>query len=657
MRGVFFREGMADSPRQPTLIALALLATLAALVYWPGLAGGYVFDDFPNLVRNDRTILDSLAPRELLSAALASDAGPLKRPLVMLSLSLERYFFGLDPFVMKLTNLVIHLLNGVLIFLLTARLLAQYADRFGGRLLVPTQWLALLLAAAWWLAPINLTGVLFVIQRMESLATLFMLAGLLAYVHGRLRLQAGRRKALRWMWGGIVGGGALGVLAKEIAVMLPLYALLVEWLFFGFGEPSSGHRPRAVQAALWRLFTVTLLIPGLLGLLWLAPRVLGSPEFANRSYDVFERLWTEARVLWHYLAWITVPDPSALSLYHDRFPISRGPLSPWTTLVAALGLLGLIGAAVLLRRRLRLVAFGVLWFFIMHLLVSTVLNLELVYEHRNYLASLGPLLALLALLLDGRVQEMAFLRRFTVVALIVLYGFFTFLRASEWGDPLRLAHAEAARQPDSPRAQYELGYQLMSRAPPPDSPPFDLAIQTWQKAAALPNTTLFPWQGLILEHARHGLPIDPAWWAGMVDYVSTRPLTAQDRNALYMLTQAPTKGDIPVPVEPLRRVIEAARAANPGNFRVLVIHANFLLNVAREYRDGGRLLYRAAAMRPRNPQRWQDLIRYQLASGQLEYAAASLERLAAVNRLGRYDEAIAELREQLAQRRSRGEPQ
>ncbi|WP_396621535.1 tetratricopeptide repeat protein [Marinobacter sp. W-8] len=637
---------MSFTSRSQVFAAAVLLSLAVFLVYWPGLSGGYILDDFPNLVDNDRTNLTGLNFSQLWQGAMASDSGPLKRPIAMLSLSVERYFFGLDPRPMKLVNVGIHIANALLLFYLASLILRRYERQFGeqcGRcFLLPKPLVALLVALAWALAPINLTGVLFVIQRMESLSALFMLLGVLAFWRGRARLTEGKKGALRWMWGGLLLGTGLGVLSKESAVMLPVYALLVEWLMFGFGARKSAER-----AAVLRMFMVLLVIPALLGLAWLLPRVFSNPEFSNRPFNLYERLWTEARVLWHYLVWIVAPNPGALSLYHDAFPISRGPFTPWTTLTSVLSLLLMVVGVFFARHRMRLLSFGIFWFFVMHLLVSTFLNLELVYEHRNYLGSFGILLALFAVLLDGRLPGMVFVRQFAVVTLVVLYGFLTFLRANEWSDPLQHAYFEAARQTDSPRAQYALGYELMRHAPQPDSREFLLAMDAWRKAAELPGTSLLPWQGLIFEHARHDLPIDPAWWSGMRDYVSSRSLSAQDKTALYSLIAARGNRDIPIPVEPLRQVIEAARVAQPRDVMLMTLQANFLLNVTHEIAKAEPLLYLAVAISPKNPAGWRNLITLQLSLGQYDRAAASIERLAAVNSLGREDAAIKRFRARL----------
>ena len=87
-----------------------------------------------------------------------------------------------------------------------------------------------MVTAAWVLTPIQLTAVLYVIQREEALASCFMLLGLLAYWHGRMRLIEGKRWAMVWIWGSLALGTVLAMLAKETGVMLPAYAFVMEWV-------------------------------------------------------------------------------------------------------------------------------------------------------------------------------------------------------------------------------------------------------------------------------------------------------------------------------------------------------------------------------------------------------------------------------------------
>ena len=179
-----------------------LLATV--LLYFPGLRGSYAFDDFPNIVDNTALHVDTLDASAWTAAIWASPASDLQRPLASLSFALNFYFTGLDPLPMKVTNLAIHLLNGCLLFVLLLRIIrmlpsSRLEHAANGR---RGDWLALLVAGIWLLHPINLTAVLFVVQRMESLAQTFVLLGLLLYLEARARQLRNQRGSTWRLWFG-----------------------------------------------------------------------------------------------------------------------------------------------------------------------------------------------------------------------------------------------------------------------------------------------------------------------------------------------------------------------------------------------------------------------------------------------------------------------
>lgn len=624
------------------LFGVALILACTVLVYAPGLSGGFVFDDFVNIVDNPGLRVGSPTPSSWLGAAFASEAGPLARPLSMLTFAVEIHAFGLDPGPMKVTNLGIHLLNAVLVFLLLSTLLSIYRERRPEAFAIVTPAsLSLLVTAAWALAPINLTAVLFVVQRMESLSTLFMLLGLLAYTHGRRLMEADDAGARGWRWIflGLLGCGSLAVLSKESGVMLPVYALIIEGLVFGWGAPGSQARKNLV-----RLYTFVLLLPGLAGLAWLTPSTLSGAAFVDRPFTLSERLWTESRVIWDYLAWIVAPSPATLSLYHDAYPISRGPLAPATSLLGALGLATLLVVAIALRKRATLFSLGVFWFLTMHLLVSTVLSLELVFEHRNYMGSIGVFLAIFALIFTGRNAARMKVACYAItLAAIALYAILTLLRANEWSDPLKLAYFENSRHPESPRAAYDLGLILTKASPPPGSIGFATAIRTFKYAASLPRTSLLPHQALLFMHGKHRLSIPDSWWENTYAYIENRPLSAQDTNALHALLTGQMEGVIHLDEERLGALFKSAYVHHRRRADIVTLHANYLLNVAGRHAEAEPFLQEAVARDPRNVQMWTNLVRYQFAVGRFAEAEAGLSRLRDLNRFGRHDAVIAEL--------------
>ena len=161
-----------------------MILALTALVYVPGLTGPFVFDDTPNL-RPLQDWLNGVASwKEVL---LGNRSGLLGRPLSMLTFIFNAKLFGMAPFSFKLTNLVIHLACGGLIYSLLHKLLSR-----DSQLAQHAAWVALAITTVWLLHPLQVSTVLYIVQRMAQLSTLFIVLALLAYVRGREALEQRR---------------------------------------------------------------------------------------------------------------------------------------------------------------------------------------------------------------------------------------------------------------------------------------------------------------------------------------------------------------------------------------------------------------------------------------------------------------------------------
>lgn len=484
-----------------TALVLAALAVAACAAYWPGLGGGYLYDDYSHIVDNARIRVEGLSGQALAQASLSSIAGPLRRPLSMLSFGLNHLLTGLDPFFFKLTNLLMHLANGLLLYAVVRGLLgAGCTAAPAGDAQAWARRVALAATAAWVLHPLNLTTVLYVVQRMTSLASLFVLLGVLAYLQAR---RPGRPRAARlaWLYVGTGACGVLGALAKETALLLPLYLLVVEATLRA--RPADPVERRDLRV----YFALTLALPAIALLAYVAVQpaaLLGSYEL--RSFSLTERLLTQARVLWFYLSLLAWPAPSRLGFYHDDFALSTGLLAPPTTLLALAGLLGLAWLAWRTRRRAPLVTFGIAWFFAGHALESSVLGLELVHEHRNYLPIAGPLIALLGLLLASRRLGRA--GGLAALAVVALLGIQTSARALQWQE--RVAHAliEVEHHPGSSLAHFELARLLYLVCTESGSQEACARARShFERAAALDRTRHKPLFALItLAYAQGGAP-------------------------------------------------------------------------------------------------------------------------------------------------------
>jgi hypothetical protein len=384
---------------------------------------------------------------------LASNGNELfKRPLATFSFALNHYQANgfEDTFPFKLTNLLIHGINSLLVFFLAFRLMRSSVP---GATLTDIERLqvATLTAGLWALHPIQLTSVLYVVQRMNSLSALFVFLGLLMFLHGRACLEARPRRGLWLMSLGILGGMLFGTLAKENAVLLPLLALVIEYTVI-----QGLVRPSPLRRRLWTFYIVMVAIPLLIALLLLLihPDSLLS-GYLTRPFTLIERVLTEARVLWHYLGLLLFPNSSSLGLFHDDIAVSTGLFTPRSTLPALAGLCIVLGAAVAKARHYPVLALGVLWYLAGHSLESSFLGLEIAFEHRNYVPSLGVFLCLsygaVRLVARSDSRQKRYLLTLIGIALLLI-GTVTWVRATTWSDIHTLAITEARHHPSSARA-------------------------------------------------------------------------------------------------------------------------------------------------------------------------------------------------------------
>lgn len=618
----------------------AVLVLATTLAYVPGLGGGYTFDDYPNIVDNTALHVDTLGRDAWAAAAMASPVADLPRPLAMLSFALNHYFTGLDPRPMKVTNLAIHLANAVLVLALVRSLFAAVIPEDTAR----RAWASRFAAAMWALHPINLMAVLFVVQRMESLSHAFVFGGLLLYIAGRNRQLAGRG-AWCWIGTGLVGCTVLGVMAKESAALLPLYALCLEACVFGFRGRDGRRDPRLLA-----VFFVVLLVPAVAGMAWLLPKALSPGSWSHRDFTLVERLLTEPRVVLDYLRWTLLPDLGQLSLYHDDYFPSRGLLMPPSTLAGLLALPSLLALAAWLRRRRPLSSLGLLWFLSAQALTATFIPLELVFEHRNYFASLGICIVLADLLLlaprhDGSRRVGALL----ALAALAAYAATTHLRATEWSDELRFASTEAQKHPHSPRATYDLARTLLVltgyRA---DSPLLEPARTALAQARAAPRSGVMAHSASLLLAARTGASTDPAWWDEMHARLQRGPIGPQEIGALASLTRCARDGGCDFPRQAMLASYLAALEHGPHP-DVLALYGDYALNVLHDAPLALRLWQEAVAQRPAVAQYRVNLIKLLIALGRYDAAQSGIDQLRRAGRVGQNDLVAGQLQDRLGQ--------
>ncbi len=517
------------------LVAIALITA----VFYPALSGSFIFDDYPIFIDNGVFHTDHWDWAALQNIWSWSQAN-IHRPLAMVSYALN-YAFGGSIFGFKATNLAIHLVNTVLLTALATRLLRACWPADNGDAAAHERrtaaW-AMVLATAWALHPLQVSTVMYVVQRMELLGFIFTLLALLAYWRAR-QLQMQGLQAWPWLLAVLASIG-VGYMAKETIVLVPGYALLLELTVLRFGASRS-----ATQRAWKWFYAVGSVAAVAVVVFYLIPHYMMNPgAFANRTYTAGERELTQLRVLPMYIGWSILPIPTQLHFYYDNYLVSTGWLHPASTLLGGMFLLALLGLAVVARRRRPLFALGIAWFFVAHLITSAPLSLELVFEHRNYPSLFGILLAVVDLIWWATRSAHPRLPAILGTVFIVSLGFFTVLRAATWGNPLQLALTLAHDNPTSPRASYDLArlYMDMSQSDP-DSPLFGRSIRELERGAALPTSSPLPEQALLLTAAAQGMPPQQEWWDSLLHKLETRPLGSQERRALQGLATQAINGE------------------------------------------------------------------------------------------------------------------
>lgn len=419
-----------------TVLMLCLVSVF--LAYQLGFSGALYYDDFAPISRLAR--VEDLG--SALYFAFSDHSGPLGRPIAMLSFLLHVDDWPENTAAIFRFNTLLHLANGILVASLTlilVRLMRGRTPRDG--------WLATGAAALWLVLPIQVSTSLIAIQRMAGLSAFFVFAGLVVYLKG-LSIQA-----IHPFRGVLVQATGLGLFtmfamfSKENGVLLPVFAWVLEVTLLA----------RCDAVIRWRKTRLSIVSAALLVILgYLAYTTLRSDtSYLSRPFTLAERLMTEPQILSEYLRLAFLPRVFAFSPFHDDYtPISSLGASP-VALESAIAWTVLLVAVPALRRRFPMPAFAVLWFLSGHLVESTVVGLELYYEHRNYVALFGPCLALAWLagklsLRYPRAAPTAFVTYVALQALVLIQV------TSLWGDRLLAAEMWYAHNPTSSRAAANL---------------------------------------------------------------------------------------------------------------------------------------------------------------------------------------------------------
>ncbi len=425
---VFFVASIASKMTQFKLKnyhAIVLLFVLVFLAYSNSFNASWQYDDYPGIIRNGNVHLEQLTFKNLTRAFYAPGSSNARRHLSSLSFALNWYFGKNKVSGYHLVNIVIHSCCAVILYfairllLQTPRLHQKYKERHNV--------IALLSAILWALNPIQTQAVTYIVQRSAAMAALFYLLAMLFYL--KARLIKNNWVQIWWFVSCFISFVA-AINCKENAVMLPAAIVLVEFIFFDDLKESCRKNHKLfvlISIGVISLFAVWLYRYGG-GFAFLS-------GYKMRPFTLWERICSEPRIVVFYLSLIFWPDPNRLSLVHDLV-ISRSLFSPWTTLPAILLIVSLLVVGVHQCQKRPLLAFAVLFFLLNHIIESTIVPVQLIFEHRNYLPSLFIFLPLTVAFQDSFNCPINSWRKsfliFTIITVIAALGTATYKRNIAW---------------------------------------------------------------------------------------------------------------------------------------------------------------------------------------------------------------------------------
>jgi Tfp pilus assembly protein PilF len=435
---------------------------IGLLLYGHTLQAPFYLDDFIN-IRDRLHAINSLSLSEFVRAAFESFAP--RRPLANLSFVLNYYFHGFRLPGYHLVNIVIHVINGILLYLFIFKTITLPAQRHTCQHHV---WVAVLGSLLWFVNPVQIQSVTYIVQRMNSMATLFFLCSFLSYVHGRLARKTRNRIALFALcalcW-------VFSMASKEIALTLPGLIFVYEWLFF---QDLSG--PWIRRSFIYVVIGLAGILTAVYTVYHYSPLTFLMSIYQPRTYTALERFLTEGRVILFYISLLAYPHPGRLNLNHD-IAVSHSLLDPFTTLLSFAALFVILVFTILTVRRYRIVAFCMIWFFANVAIEALAAGTEPVFEHRAYLPSMLFFVPFVWIAFRGINNPKIIFP--VIIALLIVFSFWTYQRNALWSDPIAFWEDAVRKSPDHFRSHANLGMSyLQAKA-------YDSALKPLQKALTL----------------------------------------------------------------------------------------------------------------------------------------------------------------------------
>jgi tetratricopeptide (TPR) repeat protein len=436
------------------LLALIFLSTSIFLAYSNSLNGTWALDDI-------------VTGKPVSLADIKDFIG--FRKVAYITFHLNQLIAPFSPLNFRLMNILIHIMNTALVYVIAYRTTSLCLPLGRGELKGGENlafYAALFSGILFGLHPININAVAYIVQRMASLATLFVLLALLSYIAAT---EATARRKAFLLYAISAFFVVAGIFSKENAVTAIPLILLYDYVFLSHCTWSLFRKRLFLICGIGALSVgISFALLKMHGAFFDVVNFIFNPNepLTRKGWMAIDVYWTplqhiltEFRVVSRYLLLVIMPLPGLLIFDWWSFPVSRGITDPISTLPSMFLILSLLIVGVWKWKRFPFLCFGILWYLCAISLESFfALGSDLYFEHRNYLPVSGLFIGIagqMAVSLPMRINNKMV---FSVVIVIgMLLGMLTFSRNLVWKDSLTLWGDTLTKAPSNIRAMLALG--------------------------------------------------------------------------------------------------------------------------------------------------------------------------------------------------------
>lgn len=426
------------------ILLFGVLPCMLFFAYLPSMHAPFLFDDIIHIEKNKNIHITELSCTSLKKVSEGH------RPIPMITFAINYYINGPNPFSFRIFNIFIHFLNTILIFYISKKIF------FAANIKKKINLMAVSVAAIWSIHPIQIQSVTYIVQRMNIISFFFSLLAIFFYFQFKYT-QSLTKKIFHIVL--ILLLIISSVYSKQNAIITPIIILMFEFIFY-----------RKNKFILTTIMTVLILL-----ILYFLYIKYIPVWYLKKNYTPLQRILTEFRVIIFYISLIIFPCPNRFNIDHD-FIISNSLFEPINTFYSFLFILIFLLFSIFLIKKYPLFFFGLSSFFVAHSVESTIIPLDISFEHRNYAPSFY-LIIFSVYLLNTIFSEKIFISIIIIVNMLLTQ--FSFERNKVWKNGISLWKDSVNKSSEKSRPLESFAYYLE------ESGRFEDSIHFYEKAIIL----------------------------------------------------------------------------------------------------------------------------------------------------------------------------